>query len=190
MKNRGFTFIEMLVVVGIIGLLIPVVFSIIVVILRQQLKVVRLSQIKRDGDYALNVLENTVRNHATKIFPDYGSLLTDELCNDAGETYPLTPPNSQLYFDDSLNQRFGFYLTAGNQIASDSAILNGVARGSVELVSNKVEITSFNISCQKGGTYSPPIITVSFDIRYKTTSTRPEETASLRYQTKIKLRSY
>ena len=62
--NKGFTLIETIVVIAVIGLTLPVLFATILTLMRQQIKIYRLSQVKREGDYIINLMENTIRNRA------------------------------------------------------------------------------------------------------------------------------
>jgi type II secretory pathway pseudopilin PulG len=182
---QSFTIIETIVVIGVFGLALPALFTIVFTILQQQTKIIRLSEVKRQGDFILNVIENTVRNYALSVYSEQS--LSNIQCATAGSSY-IYPTNGSLYFKDRFGNWFRFYtLTAGgvNYVASEGAKVS-----SINLTTNKVQVNNLTISCTRSARYSPPIVTVSFATQYNTTSTRPEETASLNYQTKIKLRSY
>ncbi|MDO9028367.1 MAG: hypothetical protein Q7U68_05865, partial [Candidatus Roizmanbacteria bacterium] len=101
-----------------------------------------------------------------------------------------SPSASSLYFLDKNKQWFG-YLATSNSVASTSANL----ASPINLTSTKTRIENFSISCSRNTIYSPPSVSFDFNICYVTgagvcTSTRPEETTELHYQTRIKLRSY
>jgi len=185
--NHGFTLIETIVFVAVIGLTLPVLFAIILTLMRQQIKIYRLSQIKRGGDYLINIMENTIKNRAITI---HSATPSDEntVCGDAGIPYSST---SSLYFLDKDKQWFG-YLFDSNSITSNSADLTNP---SIDLTSGKTLVSNFSISCSRNSLNSPALILLSFDICYDTgsgvcTSTRPEEITSIHYQTRIKLRNY
>ena len=183
-KNiESFTFLEMLVVIGVIGFTLPVLFAIIFAILQQQTKSYRLSQVKREGDYALNIIENIIRNNARSIHNNQPPNDENKVCITNGSN-----SDAPLYFQDknTLGTWSRFYLN-GDKIASQSSNPPGV---NTDLTSSKVKVTTFSISCQGKGLHSSPIVNISFTIQYNTASTRPEETALLNYQTKVKLRSY
>ncbi len=202
--KKAFTFIEIVVVIGVIGMSLPILFTIIFAITNQTLKVQRLSEVKKQGDYAINVIENTIRGYAVKIYDE--DTLTNEQCNISGSTYPLAAPSdgTDFYIKDISGKYFNFQLT-DSKIASESAdptdpdfdpVSDPV---SVDLTSDKVFIKDFAIQCNRNTTAYPPIISISFNICYKNPLsavgeecifTRAEETASLYYQTKIKLRNY
>ena len=184
--KKAFTLIETIVVIAVIGLTLPVLFAIIFTLMRQQIKVYRLSQVKREGDYIINLLENTIRNRAVTV---HSGQPTDVnlVCQDAN--YPLSGTIDNLYFLDEDKQWFG-YLFQNNSIASKSAILTS------PLTSSKILVDStFSISCLRKSAYLPVSILLDFDICYDTglpncASTRPEEITSLHYQMRVKLRNY
>jgi len=191
--NKGFTLIETIVVIAVIGLTLPVLFVIILTLMKQQVKIYRLSQVKREGDYIINLLENTIRNRAVTIHSGQPSD-ANIVCQNAD--YPLSGTVDNLYFRDEDKQWFG-YLFENNSIASKSADLDNPPNVLTSpLTSSKILVNNtFSISCSRNSTYSPAAILLGFDICYDSgagvcTSTRPEEVASIHYQTRIKLRSY
>lgn len=184
--RHGFTFIEIIVVIGAIGLVLPVLFSIIFTIIQQQTKVIRLTEVKRQGDYSLNIMENTIRNFAITTNSASPATSSNRVCAIANSSYSST----SLYFLDKFNNTLGFALSS-QQIASNSSIPSATAN----LTQTNVIVNNFSIGCGLTANYSTPLISVSFDICYKTSSgncssNRAEETAALHYQTDIKLRSY
>lgn len=184
----GFTLIETIVVIAVIGLTLPVLISTVFILVRQQTKVVRLSQVKREGDYLINTIENTIRNRAISIHsgePTEGNIV----CKGVVGSYSYSSTSS-LYFRDKDKQWFG-YLAGSDLISSDSAYL----ALPINLTSGKILVSPFSISCSRNSLYSPASILLSFDVCYDTglpncATTRPEEIASMHYQTRIKLRSY
>lgn len=170
-----------MVVIAVIGLVLPAFFSIIFSILLQQTKVERLTQVKKQGDNALNVIENTIRGSAQKLYSN--SSLTTEICSTTGSS-SSSVDGSNFYFKDQYSNWFQFSLTS-DKIASNSSIAS-----SVNLTTSKVKITDFNLSCNRAGLFSSPIVSVSFKISYATASTRQEDNAALSYQTAIKLRTF
>jgi len=187
-KLKGFTLIETIVVVGVLGLTLPVIFSIFYVLLQQQTKIYRLNTTKKEGDYAINLIENTIKNQAVSIISSNSPIppdATNKKCDNDSSSYSST---SGLYFIDKDGSWFG-YVVNGDTIASSSAAL-----ASINLTSSKTHITGFSISCSRTYLYSQPSVSLSFDIKFCNdvgcAQTRPEEISSLHYQTKIKLRNY
>lgn len=189
--RKSFTLIETIVVVAVIGLTLPVIFAIIFALMRQQVKIYRMSQVKRGGDYIINLMENTIRDRAITIYKLAVINDSNIVCKDA-----LSPYSSitDLYFLDQDKQWFG-YLISGNSIASNSAYLSSQSLPAINLSSSKTVVSSFSISCARNSIYSPASISLNFDICYDTgsgvcTSTRPEEITSIHYQAGFKLRSH
>jgi prepilin-type N-terminal cleavage/methylation domain-containing protein len=182
-KEKGFTFIEMVVVIAVIGLVLPVLFSIIFTIFRQQVRIYRLTEVKRQGDYVLNVIENSLRNDAVKI---YSGSPTDvpptEICN------AVTASQAIGYFQDKNSEWFQPHLESF-KVASSSSTTSDF-----DLTNNKVRVESLTMTCARTAEFSPPIVHINFSICYNNnnscTSARSEENVTLTYQTKVKLKSY
>lgn len=183
---NGFTLIEIIVVIAVIGLTLPVLFSTILTLMRQQVKIYRLSQIKREGDYLVNIMKNIIRDNTVTIHTNTPPNDANIICKNVG----TSASGTSLYFLDKNKQWFG-YLATVNSIASTSANL----ASPINLTSNKTIVSNFSIYCSRTSIFSPAAILFSFDICFDTgsgvcTSTRPEEITSMHYQTRIKLRSY
>lgn len=181
--KQGFTLIELIVVIGIIVITLPVTFSLFFVNFQAQTKVYILQEVKRNGDYALNVIESLIKQRAYAIYTDQA--LTAEVCSTKSGTNTNTSYTGALYFKDKDGKYFNFAIS-GNKIASYSAIINP---NPYNLTNQKVIVSGFTTSCNRTQTFSPPLVSISFKID-QASGTRYEEVASLSYQTKIKLRSY
>lgn len=179
--KKAFTLIETIIVVAILGLVLPALFAIIFVILQEQSKIYRLSEVKRQGDYVLNVMENVIKNYAVQIYSDQALTDANEKCASAASSYNSS---TSFYFKDEFRNWLRFYPNGG-RIASESAVLT-----SVDLTSAVVTVSSFSLTCNRSSLFSDPVISVSFTVSYNSSSTRPEDTASLKYQTNIKLRPH
>lgn len=184
--KKSFTLIETVVVVAVIGLTLPILFTIILTLMKQQLKIYRLSQVKRGGDYLINIMENIIRDNAITIHTTTPPSDANIICKNIG----TSASGTSLYFLDKNKKWFG-YLATGNSVASTSANL----ASPINMTSSKTIVSNFSIYCSRNSIYSPASILLGFDICYDTgggicTSTRPEEITSIHYQTRIKLRSY
>lgn len=189
--KNSFTFIETLVVISVIGLIFPVVISILFVILQQQMKIFRLTEVKRQGDQIVNVLENAIKNNAYNIYD--GPI---EIC-EADTANPFPHSGTPTSFRDKYNSEFSINYATPNLSISyplppPPAPTFSFAQG--QLNSSRIIIESYSISCNRAAIYSEPLVSVNFTICYNISgscvSTRPEETAVLEYQTSIKLRSF
>jgi len=183
-KWLAFTLIETVVVIGVIGLVLPVLFTILFVILQQQSKLNRLQQVKKNGDFVLSILEKTIKNRANSIYENTPP--TNERCGKGEASYPVTFSDlggSNFYFLDKDGNWFRFYLT-GNKIASSSA------GGDIFMITDLTKVDSFDISCDRSSAFSPATVSVNITISFNTSSTRVEDTASLTYRTRIKMKNY
>jgi prepilin-type N-terminal cleavage/methylation domain-containing protein len=183
-KNRnGFTLVELIVALSIVTLTLPVVFSLFLVNLQSRTKILILQQVKRNGDDALASIEQLVHTRASAIYSD--AALTTEVCSTTSGTSTPTS-SSNVYMKDSGGNRFYFYLTNG-QIASDSAV---ISPNPLYLTNNKVAVSNFSISCERTSSFSPPLVSISFQVSQLGTPATREEKATLYYQTKTKLQNY
>ena len=184
-NNFSFTLIELVIVIGVIAISLPVIFGLFFLNLQAQSRIYILQEVKRNGDYTLNVMQNIIKNRAYAIYSDSG--LTTEVCSTKSGSGTLSSfSGSILYFRDVNGDGFYFDVTT-NKIASHSAAINP---NPYLLTNEKVSISSFDLSCMRTSVFSPPIVSVSFTVSQAGTPTRHEERASLNYQTKIKLKSY
>src|SRR3990167_2946832 len=163
----GFTLIEVIVVVGIVGILTPALFSVVFGILRQQAKVQALKQAKREGDFLLQSIENNIRNYAFSVHSNVPTD-TNTVCNSSGASYSL----SNLYFKDKFGNWFKYdSVHIGSdyiKIASDSSIV--LADG--DLTTSKVDVQNFTLSCTSTSAFSPAVVSIEFKISYNTDSSR------------------
>lgn len=179
--KKAFTLIETIIVVAILGLVLPALFAIIFVILQEQSKIYRLSQVKRQGDYVLDVMGNVVRNYAVQIYSDQAMTSANEKCVTAASSYNSS---SSLYLRDKFGNWLRFY-SSGSKIASESAVLT-----SVYLTTGAINVSNFSLTCTRSSLFSYPVLNVLFTVSYNSSSSRPEDVASLKYQTNIKLRPH
>lgn len=185
--KKGFTLIEIIVTFGIIAIVLPALFSIIFVIFNEEVKVLRLSEVKRQGDFALSSIENNIRNFGYKIYSE--ASMTNEQCTSASPTYGPVSAASFYIRDNSAS--ILRYRLSSDKIASDSAYQDtGVTYATVYLTNDKVTISDFFLSCRWVSDYVAPLITATFTVSYKTSSLKAEEIASMNYRTSVRPRTY
>lgn len=183
MFKKGFTLIETLVVVAIIGLSLPVIFALFITTLQSQAKVAITQEVKRNGDYALDIIEHNIKASAYTIYSDAAQ--TTEVCTTRSS--PSTPASSAtVYFADKNNSLF-YFSQLSDRIAWFAANQNPQT---TYLTAPNVKVIDLSITCNRTASFSPPIISISFSVSQNEPSPRHEGTASLDYRTKIKLRSY
>lgn len=108
--KKGFTLIEVVIVIAVISLIVPLFISIFFNLSRMQIQLSILQELKEQGDFVQEQIVNTVRNSAA---------LIDSTCNNIPEM-PLTD-QTQICFYDRNNIAFGFSVDASAQVASYSA---------------------------------------------------------------------
>ncbi len=184
MKKRlsGFTIIEMVVVVAVIAIALPAIFAIMFAVVREQAKVYALKQVKREGDFALSTMQNTIRSYAQTVNNDKPPSSGNAICTGSNSSQNTL----QIYFTPSNvpGGYFGYKLN-GSAIASDSSILN-----QLNLTSPNVTIPRLQFGCSRTSIYSPPLINISFTVRYGSQLNFFENQASLDYSTQIKMKNY
>lgn len=176
--RRGFTLVEVIVVVATIGIVLPALFAIVFSILKQQIKIYQLSEVKRQGDYALSIIKTNILLSAKSIYdqPTAGT----QLCTNAGDVNVAIP-----YFRDEQDNWFRYVISSG-KITSQSAIPNATN----DLTTTRVTITNLIVRCARTARYSAPIIDVQFTVTAGTAASPAEERATMTYRTRIQLRNY
>jgi prepilin-type N-terminal cleavage/methylation domain-containing protein len=193
-KNKGYTLIEMLIVISIVGLIMPAIFTILFVIIQQQLRIYRIIETKKQGDYVLTFIKNKVIEDAVKITD-----ATTEQCAIANTYYPplangVQPTNNGSTFFFQTTQattKFNFYIdTASNSIDNNSLVFNETVGGTVtptQITSKKVVISNLAFQCVKKTNTGGALVRISYVVTYNSTLGDP---VSYTYSTKVKLRTY
>jgi len=185
--KSAFTFIEVIVVIAVLAVVLPAIFSIVFVIVKQQAKIYKLSEVKRQGDFAVSSMTSLIRNYAAELYSD---ALVNKTCDTAGSSDTLP------YFQDKYNSASYFhYVLSNNAIASNSSVANV----SGNLTNANVRIEQLNgeeiVQCTKSNAYSNPVILIQFKICYNdgspSCSAVPAvDSASLDYTTQVSMRVF
>lgn len=185
-KKNGFTFIELLISVGVIAISMPIIFGLFFINLKVQSKVLRTQQVKREGDNALNVIGSVIRQYARTIHSANPPTDENEVCQTTDATY-----TGDLYFTDIDGNVFRFYLNGNSEkIASESAkSATGGSDETFSLTSNVVTVSDMSTTCIRTSTFSPPLVNLQFSVSQNSGSSRPDEQATLNYQSTVKLRN-
>lgn len=168
MKKSGFTLIEIIVIVGILGFIAVIGSNMFFSILKGSTKTRVLAEVKQNGSYAINVMERLIRNAKSLENWDGG-----------GEWIEIRDPDDYpTIFSCEDSDGDGFY-----DIASNSA----------SLTSDKVEVVDcasvFNVVEGEAG-IRPDAVTINFTLKQAGTVARPEEEASVNFKTTVTLRNY
>jgi len=175
-KRKAFTFFELIVAVVVVSLVLPAIFSIIFIILRQQLVLFGYREIKKQGD--------TLSHNITQLISERAIQVTDETYT-AAERCPLIPTpsislGSSLYLLDA--DGVGIDLFGDTQVASYAANTSQTAY----LTSSDVTVSGLSFTCYRTNAYSPSVITVSYTVN----KTILQRSISLQYRLKTQLKPY
>lgn len=185
-QNKSFTLIEMIVVVAVIGLALPAMFSIIFTIISAQVKVYQMQQVKKEGDLIMRTIETKIKTDSRGIFSD-ATLLTQKCHTSASPSYSSS--TGAFYFKNAQGHRFNYYLdTSTGQIAFYD---QDAATQTINLSSAKVYFApgSFVLSCSFINSYTPPTVNVNFTICYRKAG-GCDANSLLPYNNLIKLKNY
>ena len=185
--RKSFTLMEMIVAVGVVGLILPAVFAIFFTIIRQQLVLISYQEMKQQGDSAERNIKNILQNRAAYI-TDSGYEATD-VC-----PLPLIPtptifPDSNLFIKDRDGISIKLYkktLPSIDTIASDSADIIPVPTKTYYLTSQDVTISSLSFTCYRVNEFTPPIVSTTFTVQKSSVFTN----ISLPYSFNVRLRNY
>lgn len=189
--SRGYTIIEMLIVITLLTIIMPAVFSIIYTLLSHQMKMYRIIETKRQGDRIMSFMKEKIIREAMGIKRANNTIR----CGSYTATPETTTNGNDFLFmksTDPNGDSFNFYLVNSTFFVQDTS---GLAATSLH--DTKVRVTNFQIECfRRNSSVSPSqpnknIVTVGFTytVEYIDNSpTQSEGTTSLQYQTKIRLR--
>lgn len=194
-KRKGFSLLEIIVVLGVLALLLPTVFGVVYIIMQQQQRIYRLTETKKQGDLIMSYLKESISRSAVGIVNDAGVAQ----CVAPGITYSNTIGEFNLTMDDSTTpDMFSFQQNAGQLLFIQQTympLLGAYSDTSISLNDSvRVQIANFVIECRKRSADLVnvnffPVVGFSFDATFvDATPTAQEGVVSLHYQTKVKLR--
>lgn len=172
-SRGGFTIIEMMIAVAILGIITTVGSNLFFTVLRGSTKAKVLQSVKQNGGYSLSVMQGMIRN-ARKL--SYAASPTD--------TLTITNP-------DGGTTTFHCCGTTPNYlIASESGSLTCEQ---ARLTSDEVKVNScanfFTVTPGLAGV-RPDLVAIQFTLSQAGVSTRPEEQAAIDFQATVGLRNY
>ena len=126
-RLKGFSMIELVVVIAITGIILPSLFSIIFTLLRLQIQLTQLQRLKEVGDYVSDVMINTIKTNAKTVD---ASCLTESPFNTIGET------DSNIMFRDRFDNCFGYFVK-DEKLSSISAVLKAEDDYKTDLISGE-----------------------------------------------------
>lgn len=176
-KNKGFTLIEILVTVGVLGIIAAFGTQMFLSILRNSKKTQVLTEIKQNGDYAINVMERMIRNAEKIIEPDDTCSSCNGHCSSCTDIKIKNPDRSSTVFRCS---------SSPNNITLST---NGGPPD--DLINSKADVDFCNFNVTKGGVgVNPDTVVISFTLSEPGVVTRPEDRALIEFKTSVTLRNY
>lgn len=159
--KKGFTLIEMVIVVSLMGLVAIIATGFLLTSLSGSGKAEVSKEVRQNGNYALSVIENMVRD----------CLAFKTAC-----------PNPDVNSLTIINQDGGTTVFSCSQ--------NQIASGSAFLTSGSVSVSDCDFDCTQSPGL-PPVVTVKFKVAQKSVVTlRPSEKAVLDFETVVVVRNY
>ncbi|MBI3981045.1 type II secretion system protein [Candidatus Microgenomates bacterium] len=166
-RKNAFTLLETLVALSIIGIIAAFSINFLATVIKDGAKATVISEIKQNGNYALDVMSYYIRNASSV-----------EDCS-AGDSITIKNGTDSIVFD-LLPQDVVNNLNA--RIASNSTILTNAEKNV------GVDVAQLAFSCDL--TRTPPLVSITLQIKQSKWITRPESSATVDFQTNISLRSY
>lgn len=171
-KIGGFTLIEMLVVVSSLALLTVVGSNLFFGSLFGSKKTESIKEVRQNGEYALKVIEETIKN-------SYGLQNCDDL-------------NEQVVIKDKDNQLITFKsILDTNNVSRIASVSGDLITGTTYYLTNdKIRVENFQIDCDFVSEYLPSTVTINFDVVGGNASDPPEKKASLHFTTSVSPRNF
>ncbi len=161
--KKGYTLIEILVVVVVFAVISLIATQTVILILRGTKKAESVSKVRQNLDYAMGSMERQLRSARS----------ITSACNNSA--------SSQINFIDQSGNVNSFSCVGTNQTGSASS----VASSSADLTSSDITISSCSFVCAPATSNSPPSVTLSV-----TGSDITRQGASVTVTTQVTLRSY
>ena len=201
--NSGFTLVELLVVIVLIGIISGVASSILTIVLRTDNKASVSSSVQQNGDYIITQFSNNVRN-AQKFIAVYNGASPDSV--DCRETTPGTPISGCTYPDGSSG---GLCASGTSYSMLEYVDNNGIVRGvscnnnipsyltfsstagsapSVQSWINNVSSSACSISCTQASSLTTPYVGISFTLS-KGSGTAENTQGAQTFQTSVLIRN-
>lgn len=175
--RKSFTFLELVVTMGIIAFIVPSIFSISYIIFRQQMILYSFYDIKRQGDNVSQVIKTSLSTNARKI-------ISSDLNNEVDICPVITTPTPtffpQLFVEDKFGNNYSFKLETNpaptpNRIASTGATI-------VYLTNPDITVSNLVFSCYRSDLSGASTVTTKYTVN--------KNGQSLDYRLKVRLNTY
>lgn len=150
----------MIMVILIIAIILPTIFSILYVILQQQLKVSRIIKTKQQGDVILSFIKEKVTRNAVSIKDSSSNVK----CANVNDSYSSTSGSDFIFVDNSSpSSDFNISLSSGI-LSYTGRLQTGAGIVTVGLHDSSVGISNFAISCYKKNGNSKALVSITYNI--------------------------
>ena len=173
-SNQGFTLVEMLIVLAIFGVLGVMASSSLFSIFQGASKTEILKEVKQNGDYALSLMEQKIRNAGSVTY--------------IAGTYPCGTTSISGSSIEILNQDdTPTIFSCTNNVLQQQL---GLAAAS-NLTNSTVEVVDCNsvFSCVKSDTSNIPVVTIQFSLTQSNASANLSESSTQVFKTQVSLRN-
>ncbi len=174
--RRGMTLVEVVVVIGIISIALPALFSTLIVSTRQQVSISRINEVKNQGDSVLGVMTSRIKSNANRLCVTSAAdtSCVTEVC---GST--TASPTDMNSFIDRASVLTRYYLKG-------TSIYESTGGTEKRLTNDLVKVNSLVIQCHKTSQTTRPIISIQYTVIAEPLgNTNVSERATLDYSTKI-----
>lgn len=165
MKKKGFTLVEIMVVVSLFALVFAIASGMFFSLVKNANKVKTLNQVKQNGSYALAVMERMIRNARQATAGTNAVIIVNP---DGGQTtFACTP------------------------LGGDPVIASSSGTNNFSLIGSEVKTSacSINVTLGKPGV-RPAVVEISFTLVPTDVNLRVEERVSIDFRTTVALRNY
>lgn len=171
--NKGFTLVELLVAVALVGVISVVASNSFFTLLRSTAKSDNLKDIKQNGDYALSVLETKIRN--------------------AANIYEVTTPcdgtaRASLVLVNQDATRTTIACATGRIQETTGAITNSLTSSNV-VVPQSCALSQFSIACSLNPTTLTKNVQINFNLTLSSAAVSASEQVQQSFGTQIQLRN-
>ncbi len=174
-KQKGFTIIEIIVVVGILGIVAAIGTNIFFTVIRSSTKSKNINTVKQNGDHALSTMERMIRNSYAIITNSDAQICENGM--------------TKIKIINSNKEETEFELVDSDGDPSNG--YNYLASNSARLTSDEVRVASGSFDCLSSGDFNPKTVTINFTLTQNFSPTpRVEEEATIDFRAVIETRNY
>jgi len=168
--QRGFTLIEILVVVGLLAIIAVIGSSMFFTTLRSSGKGKTLTTVKQNGDYALSTIERLIRDSEEIIANSDGDICESGM----NKIKTKRLDGSEVEFE----------------CLDEGETISYIASNSARLTSDEVKLDNCSFDCSSQGEFYPQVVSIDFTLSQAVETTRLEEQASVNFKTTVNTRNF